>query len=146
MDAITHPIALEQVFFTRTVVIAIPEHDAYEDKATDLALPENKINLHEIEGDAGAYQVIMRTQMNSKEDPAYPYVIDMECIAFLRADPAMPTEEAKRGVIITAHSVLYGAIREAVSWITGRHPYGPLMLGLSVLQPKKPDPEKSDEI
>lgn len=34
---------------------------------------------------------------------------------------------------ITAHSVLYGAIREAVSWITGRHPYGQISLGLSIL-------------
>ncbi|MFZ3160606.1 MAG: hypothetical protein WBI05_11840 [Rhodoferax sp.] len=35
----------------------------------------------------------------------------------------------------TAHNVLYGAIREAVSWLTARQPYGAVMLGLSVLQP-----------
>jgi hypothetical protein len=34
--------------------------------------------------------------------------------------------------------VVYGAIREAVLWLTGRQPYGPLSLGLSVLKPQEP--------
>ena len=46
-------------------------------------------------------------------------------------------EEALRGVTITAHSVLYGAIRETVAWLTGRQVYGSLLLGLSVLRNKK---------
>jgi hypothetical protein len=66
----------------------------------------------------------------------------MECVGMFIVDETLPPEEAVRGVTITAHSVLYGAIREAVSWITGRQPYGQLMLGLSVLRPKTQDEEK----
>ena len=58
----------------------------------------------------------------------------MECLGIFLADPKLTKEEAMRGVTITAHGVLYGAIREAVAWITGRQPFGPLILGLSVLK------------
>ncbi len=82
--------------------------------------------------------------MNEEADPKFPYTIDMECIAVFTADDTLSEEEALRGVYITANSVLYGAIRESVAWITGRQPYGPLVLGLSVIQPpaKTPEPAK----
>lgn len=139
MEAKPYPITLIQTFFTRTIVIALAEHDGFENKATVLPSPDNNINLIEIEGDQGAYHVIMRTRINIDENPAYPYVIDMECVALLRADESLSGDEAKRGVITVGHSVVYGAIREAISWITGRHPYGPIIIGLSILQPKPAD-------
>ncbi|MNR26436.1 hypothetical protein D3C85_1436470 [compost metagenome] len=80
----------------------------------------------------------MRCIMNASLDAALPYSIDMECVAQLTTDGTLTEDEAKRGVYITAHSVLYGAIREAVLWITSRQPYGPLQLGLSVLQSAAP--------
>jgi preprotein translocase subunit SecB len=83
----------------------------------------------------------MKTVLNPDADPADPYSITMECIGVFRIDPALPEAEAKRGLLITAHSVLYGAIREAISWITARQPYGPLALGLSILSTgQTPDP------
>lgn len=73
----------------------------------------------------------MSSKYNINGDSAYPYIIDMECIGFFSVDSKLSKDEAMRGVMITAHGVLYGAIREAVAWITGRQPFGPLMLGLS---------------
>jgi hypothetical protein len=61
----------------------------------------------------------------------------MECVAFFNVDDTLNEEEAKRGVTITGNSVLYGAIRESVAWLTGRQPYGGLLLGLTVLKPAK---------
>jgi len=87
----------------------------------------------------------MHTLLNQDGDPAAPYIIDMECIGMFIVDESLAAEEAARGVTITAHSVLYGAIREAVSWITGRQPYGQLMLGLSILRPKSLDEKKPAE-
>ena len=137
-----HPIRLEQVWFTRSVVIALQDH-----KPSDSALkdngPENAINVAPIDGQEGRYQANMTTKLNMEGDPIFPYIIDMECIGVFTADISLPKEEALRAITITAHSVLFGAIREAVAWITGRHPFGQLMLGLSVLrsspqeQPKK---------
>jgi len=44
-------------------------------------------------------------------------------------------EEALRAATLTGHQVTYGAIREAVMWLTSRQPNGPLLLGISVLPP-----------
>lgn len=137
-----HPIGLERVLFTRSVVIAVPGHVPNGDVLSAMA-PDNAIDVNKMEGEPGKYQAIMRSKLNVSGDPSFPYIIDMECIAVLTADDTLSQENAERGVMITAHSVLYGAIREAVSWITGRQPFGQLMLGLSVLKgPASSEPEK----
>ena len=79
----------------------------------------------------------MQTKINLEQEVAYPYSIDIECVGIFVVDDTLVEDEAYRAVMITAHSVLYGAIRETVAWITGRHPYGPFVLGLSVIQPTK---------
>ena len=131
-----HPITLDKVFFTRSVVIAIPEHMPVPDVVVQG--PVNNINVVKLEGEPGRYNAQMRAVMNPTAEKSSPYSIDMECIAELRADDTLTEEEAMRAINITAHSVLYGAIREAVVWITSRQPYGPLMLGLSILQTSVP--------
>lgn len=131
-----HPIALEQVLFLKVHVAAMPGHVYQEDAET--AEPENALHVEEIKGDEGRYQAVMTTVVNPDGDKAHPYQINIECMALLHADSTLNKQEALRGITITAHSVLFGAIRETVAWITGRQPYGPLMLGLSVLRPRKP--------
>lgn len=142
MEDYKHPIQLERVMFTRSIVIAIPEHLPSEVVRVNPA-PENTLNMIPVEGQEGRYQVNMTSKFNIKGEPAYPYIIDMECIGVFLADTKLSKEEAMRGVTITAHGVLYGAIREAVAWITGRQPFGQLMLGLSILRPPQQEqPEK----
>lgn len=131
-----HPISLQQVFFVRSVVVATPNHQP--DPKALAAGPENSISVNKDPEQKNLYQAQMRCIMNASLDVALPYSIDMECIAQLTTDGSLSEEEAARGVYITAHSVLYGAIREAVLWITSRQPYGPLQLGLSVLQSATP--------
>ena len=118
--------------FTRSIVIAIPDHQP-GNLAQKIPGPANAINLVPIDGQEGKYQVSMSSKFNIDGDIAYPYITDMECIGEFSVDAKLSKEEALRGVMITAHGVLYGAIREAVAWITGRQPFGQLMLGLSVL-------------
>ena len=118
--------------FTRSVVIAIPDHQP-GNLAQKILGPVNTINLVPTDGQEGKYQVGMSSKFNINGDAAYPYIIDMECIGVFSVDTKLSKEGAMRGVMITAHGVLYGAIREAVAWITGRQPFGQLMLGLSVL-------------
>lgn len=141
MSDYRHPIQLERVVFTRSVVIAIPEHKP-SDPAQINPGPENSIKVFPIDGQEGQYQVSMGTKLNINGDPLYPYIIDMECIGIFSVDTKLSQEEATSGVMITGHSVLYGAIREAVAWLTGRQPFGSLMLGLSVLRPAQQEPAK----
>lgn len=138
-EAATHPIIFEHLFFVRSVVISVPGHIPNPEMLP--MGPENTIHVSKIEGDARRYEGKMRTVMNLAADPQYPYSIDMECFAHFLVDDTLTEEEANRGVHITAHNVLYGAIREAVSWITGRQPYGPMQLGLSVLRTTPPKAE-----
>lgn len=141
MSNIQHPIQLERVMFTRSIVIAIPDHQP-GNLALKILGPANAINLVPIDGQEEKYQVSMSSKFNIDGDNAYPYITDMECIGVFSVDAKLSKEEAIRGVMITAHSVLYGAIREAVAWITGRQPFGQLMLGLSVLPTSQPEAPK----
>ena len=133
MDPKPHPVVLENVYFTRSIVVAIPEYKPDESVLADS--PANSIDIAAIDADAGRYVATMRMVMNQEGGPSAPYLIDMESIGTFVVDKALPPEEAQRAVMITAHSVLYGAIREAVAWITGRQPHGQVMLGLSILKP-----------
>jgi len=129
-----HPIYLERLLFTKCSVEAVPGHTADESNRVSVA-PENHIEIRPIPEEPRHWQALMRTIINPQKDPQSPYCIEMECVAVIRTDETLDEKTAPRGVLITAHSVLYGAIRESVAWITGRQPYGPLLLGLSVLRP-----------
>ena len=127
-----HPIALQTVLFVRSIVVAVQSHVPDPTKVS--ASPENNITVNPIEGRPGHYNASMRTVINPGMDPGSPYFIDMECVAIVVTDGSLSEDDALRGVTITAHNVLYGAIRESVVWLTSRQPFGPLMLGLSVLK------------
>ncbi|WP_310642860.1 protein-export chaperone SecB [Limnohabitans sp.] len=127
----THPITLQQVFFVRSVVVANTAHTPSETEVT--LAPVNSLDVRKMPDQERIYQAHMRCTINAENEPSQPYVIDMECVGNFEVDGKLSPEEAERGVLITANSVLYGAIREAVSWLTGRQPFGALTLGLSVL-------------
>ena len=130
------PVELKQVYFTRSIVVAIPEY-VLTNPVTINFPPQNNINLQYIQGSDNDYVFVMQTLMNADKNPLDPYMIDMECVAQLHINNDLSREEAMKAATITGHSVVYGAIREAVSWITGRHPFGPVSLGLSILPHKK---------
>lgn len=127
-----HPIKLLQVMFTRSIVVAVPGHT--RSGSTLAHSPSNTLSMKALPGSPRRYMVVLRSVFNEGSEPSSPYMIDMECVGQFVVDDALPEADTERGVKITAHTVLYGAVREAVSWITGRQPYGPLTLGLSILQ------------
>jgi hypothetical protein len=128
-----HPITLETVVFTKSFVQAVPDYDPNVER-TLVVQPENNIHVTKVDGTTGTYAATMSSVFNRSLDTGAPYYFDMECMAMLHSDDTLSEDEALRGVTITAHQVLYGAIREAVAWATGRQPYGALIVGLSVLR------------
>jgi preprotein translocase subunit SecB len=131
------PVNLKQVYFTRTIVVANPNHRPDLSAPVRMA-PQNEINVQKLEDAENEYVVSMRTRFNPESDPSEGYTIDMECVALFDV-LNISGDEALKAVSIVGHNVVYGAIREAVLWITGRHPFGALAFGLSVLEPKKAD-------
>ena len=131
-----YPIELKEVVFTKASVIAIPGHQLSTDGPA--ITPENSIAVTPDPEQKHHFIVTMRTVINKEQSQSCPYSIEMECIGAFRTNGSLSLEEELRGVAINGHSVCYGAIREAVSWMTSRQPYGQFSLGLSVLTPNKP--------
>lgn len=142
-DAVPYPIHLRQVLFTRVSVVAIPGYEPSVEGGANVA-PENTINVVRDPSNPNHFFATMRSTINKEGASTGPYSIDMECVAELDVDETLSPEEAHRGVTINAHSVCYGAIREAVSWLTARQPYGAVSLGLSVLRTKASTTEDSE--
>lgn len=135
MNLDQYPITLKEVLFTKVVVVAIPDHEPPEGELN--LSPENSITVNQEPDRPHHFIAAMKTVINKDRLTTSPYFIEIECIAALETDGTLAPEEELRGVTINAHSVCYGAIRETVSWLTSRQPYGALSLGLSVLRPRK---------
>lgn len=139
---------LEKVLFVRSVVVAQPGFRPPENRAPAPALNiTNNIDVQRDDQQPGRFMASMRTVINENKADTLPYHIDMECVCALRQiDDTLSPQEAMRGATITAHSVLYGAIREAVAWITGRQPFGAINLGLSVLRSNPAEAEGTSSL
>jgi hypothetical protein len=132
-----YPVRLLELHFLRSCVIAVPDHEAPAPGQDQPAIsPTNILNVEPIEGEPHQFMVFMSCRSNTELDRKLPYSIDMECMARLATDGSLGAEDEIRAVTINGHSACYGAIREAVAWLTSRQPHGPVHLGLSVLRPK----------
>lgn len=135
MSTVEAPFQLERVLFVRCIVVAIAEFNEAT-AAADLLQPTNEINVQRDTDKPLHFLCSMRTTINPEKSAQHPYFIDMECVCGLeQMDQGMSDATAHRGATITAHSVLYGAIRETIAWLTARQPWGTFPLGLSMLQP-----------
>lgn len=127
------PINLEAVYFTKNIVVSMPGHQP-KLSGQIKNLPVNNLRLEELDASKKSFIATFTMKMNPQQDPDDPYYLDMECIGTFTIREDADYEEAKKGLLLLAHNVLYGSIRESVLWFTGRHPYGPINLGLTLLR------------
>lgn len=137
-----NPVELKQVFFTRMEIVSLAEHNG-EPKERLKHPPKNAVKVEADSSAENQYMFGMRCILNPDKDPDDPYFADLECMAIFTANPELSKEEAARAVTVIGHSVVYGAIREALAWMTSRHPFGAIALGLSWLTPPPPKEEKT---
>lgn len=132
--AISNPLQIQHILFTKSHVYAIPGHTVPEKIVRSDQGPTNTLNIEEIGNNE--YSVTITSSFNLEQDPKEPYLIDVMCIGIFKViDKNATPEQISKALNITGHSVVYGAIRENVMFITSRSVYGPFMLGLSILQP-----------
>lgn len=143
------PLELVSVNFTKTIVEAIPNYEPSNESTIQMA-PKNTITAQALpkqESDVNAIDrrvFHMKTVMNPEKLATSPYFIEIECFAIFKVVSDIPELEITKALTITGHSVVYGAIREAVSWLTGRHVNGGLFLGLSILTPQSKEEPASN--
>jgi preprotein translocase subunit SecB len=131
------PIELKQVIFTNVNVLAIPEHVPSNELKKSEASLNNSINIELLNEELQEYAVSMTSQFNLIKDPSAPYSIDISCIGIFGVTDSKATkDEVMKAMAIIGHSIVYGAIRETVAWITSRSIFGPFTFGISVLKPK----------
>jgi len=136
-----YSVSLKHIYFTRSIVISNPNHTPKGNGEISLQ-PINHVNVEKHPEINNEYVVTMKMLFNQENDPISGYSIDMECVALFSVN--LEEQEALRAVTVIGHNVTYGAIRESVLWITGRHPFGPLSLGLSILNnTKESDQDKT---
>ena len=127
------PVSIERYFFTRFCVISNPDHVP---KGVGLAnfSVESSLELKQPEDGVNIYIAQQQVKLDATNNPSFPYSLDIECIGFFKAESTL--EEHLRAPVILklAHSVLYASIREAVLIATGRQPWGPLSIGIALLQ------------
>lgn len=140
------PLKLESVIFTKLSFDTVFEHDP-DSTQDNPFLPDNGVGVQILPDRKNAVVTQVTTKVNAEKSNKEPYVIEVICMALFTHDEGMPEEEVVKAATITGHNVCYGAIREVISWTTGRLPYGPINLGLSVLSPpsKQDDNEKEEK-
>lgn len=126
------PLKLESVFFTKLVFETLFDHDPSGKQEVPF-LPDNNISVQTVPENGNIVAVNFSTKVNAERNITEPYFIDIECIALFTFIDGMPESEVIKAATITGNSVCYGAIREVISWTTGRLPYGQINVGLSVL-------------
>lgn len=138
-----YPVNLGQVLFTKAFVESISAFDQSSNPVVEIT-PNNVINVTK-DSTSNLYVATMSCVLNEEKTDKAPYYIDVQCIGtFAVNEDLIKTEdEAKRAVTIISHSVLYGAIRETVAYITSRQAFGTFTFGLSVLTP--PDKTETNE-
>lgn len=126
------PLKLHKTIFTKMNFEAISDFTHSENSLIEL-MPINKLSVNDSPEDPRILLVQMNTVVNPDKAKQSPYFIELICLAVFEYPESMNADEARRAVTITGHHVCYGAIRECVSWMTGRLPYGSVNLGLSIL-------------
>lgn len=64
----------------------------------------------------------------SNDEKRCPYVVEVKAAGLFTPDDSIPEERREAFVYESGAAMVYGAIREMLSTLTGRAPHGPLVL------------------
>jgi preprotein translocase subunit SecB len=129
MDAPNSVLSLEASFYDKVVVEAIEE---YKPDAGLTLAGEISVELGHSDALSIPWVALLTVTVTVPEEgPPPPYSVDMRAVGHFKwegdaeTDPGVPVE---RVVGINGASLLYSGIREMVAMITGRGPWGPMLL------------------
>ena len=135
-------LVLEPHTFTHVRVMALAKFDPSVAQTSngDIA---SQLTVKGSTSEANQYIAQLRVQFNTDGDSRYPYAVDISCMTTVKVKIPKSEAEDREIVAITAHQMLFPAIREMAAMITARQPWGQMTLGFSQMKAVPADPEES---
>lgn len=126
-------VSIVRYFFTKFCVVSNPDHAQNGIGFVNDPI-ESSLDVQQTEKGGNIYIAQQRIKLDATNNPSLPYSLDVECIGIFKVEPALEEKQRVPMIMTLAHNVLYPSIREAVLIATGRQPWGPLSIGVSILQ------------
>lgn len=125
------PLQLEHYFFERMSCIAnsaITFEQVEEWRNGDDSRFKLRVGLANNPDIDREYQVRVEIETNDALADSSPYALDFSAVGFFVVDPEFEHDDIERLVRTNGASVLFSAMRELVTIVTSRAPWGPVML------------------
>lgn len=122
------PLQLRQYFVTEIRITARRQFKAKEGWAYNVQNLGSDIKCHKHDKETGKWRVALRLRYNSRPDENVPYDFSIAIVGLFEVLEKWPTAKAKSLVCINAPAMLYSAAREIIAMISGRGPWGTMLL------------------
>ncbi len=130
---------LENIFFPHQEVRANPSHDVEGNRHGSQITLNNSVSAIEGRDNSLGIEITISLDETNSENPPYFFTISAFGIIVLEKNIDNLEEAEKQKIDIMAVQVLVGSIRERLTSITSRAPWGPFTLGII---PIKPQPQE----
>ena len=122
----TSPLRLEEVIYERVHVEARKAFNKDGDHGQRI---NTQMGFGQNLEDSGLWRVELEVKVLPDDDePEPPYDIDIRCVGIFRVHQDFPEDRAGKLVAVTGTSILYSGLRDFVMTISGRGPWGAVML------------------
>jgi len=132
---------LENIFFPHQEVRAIPTHNIEGERDGSRVTFTNVLSAIQGREDAFGIEITMKLDEEKSKNPPYLFTISVFGVFVAENNVDVIKPELKAQMEIAATQIVVGAIRERLSSITSRAPWGAFTLGVVPLAPQQQEQE-----
>ena len=122
------PLLLERYFLTNLNIIVIPGFDPKQGHRYKFDNFQNTVNITTNKDFPGLWQVELSLKYLHGTKENIPYDFSLKLVGFFAVHPKWPKNQVETLVKINGPAILYSAAREIIAQVTGRGPWGPMLL------------------
>lgn len=136
------PIRLLEQYYNRVSVEAMEDHKPGGAPGWELA---TTISVRQHPDRKRICAVLLEIRLSQEDgQPRIPYEISAHATGTFEVHPGVPAEEIAKMVAVNGTSILYSGLRDFIATITGRGPWGSLLLPTVSFIDVEPKVEKDD--
>ncbi|ATX80652.1 hypothetical protein Ga0123461_2247 [Mariprofundus aestuarium] len=133
---------LENIFFPHQEVRALPTHDMEGNRHGSRVTLTNTLSAMQGREDAFGIEVTLSLDEDNSENPPYIFTISAFGIFVTDKNVSEVEQELKAQMELAATQIVVGSIRERLSSITSRAPWGAFTLGIIPLVAQQQEQEQ----